>query len=244
MARSNGRCRGAIASKGEVGPTSHGPRHRKVQLLVIDDHRIALDAVRTYLLRHADFAVGTLLNHQLKSPRKLRRAAPDVVMVNMRVQNPDSTTVVRMLQHALPGAKVIGFGNVKSRELVVSMVRAGACGFVSESSSLRQLFRVIRSVSRGDDVWCPSISKIIIEEFRNKSARPVTADRILRLRECERRLLRSIADGHTNKEMAAILGLSIRTVEKYREILMRKLQIKNTAGLTKFAIRAGLSSLE
>jgi two-component system, NarL family, response regulator NreC len=217
---------------------------KKIQLLIVDDHRIALDAFQAYVSKQPDFKVKTLLNGEIRAPRKLRKTAPDVVIINMRMRNPDGMTAAKLLLTAVPGAKVIGFGDLENRESVLSMLRAGARGFVSQASSLAQLFRAVRCVRRGNDFLCPAISRLIVEEFTRNRPSPRRAAEHFDLTESERQLVGLIADGRSNKEMAADLSISVRTIEKYRETLMAKLHIRSVAGLTKFAIRHGMASLD
>jgi two-component system, NarL family, response regulator NreC len=217
---------------------------RMIQLVLVDDHRITLDAFRLYISTQRDFEVRTFLNEEFETIQKLKRNVPDVVLVNMRMRNPSGPAATRLLLSTVPQVKVIGFGNLDDRDSILSMLRVGVCGFVSQRSSLSELSEAVRTVTRGGSFMSSSVSKLLVEEFTKNKARPTKADTTLKLTDCEERILTLIADGRSNKEMAAAMAICVRTVEKYREHLMAKLQIKTVAGLTKFAIRKGLSTLD
>jgi DNA-binding NarL/FixJ family response regulator len=118
-------------------------------------------------------------------------------------------------------------------------VRAGARGYLRKDTEPAELRRAIRAVARGEAFFSPSVARHLSAAIQGDTAQG-PADRLAALTPREREVLRGIADGRTNKEIAAALGLSSRTVESYRESLMRKLEIKSVAGLTRFAIELGL----
>ena len=163
-------------------------------------------------------------------------------MMNMRMLQVDAAAATKRLLDSLPKTKVIGFSGLEDRKAILSMIRAGARGYLLKGCSSRELFRAVEMVNRGAAFFSAPVSKMIEDDYLQTFATP-EQNKTSELKECERKILTMIADGMSNKEIASALTMSVRTIEKYREILMAKLQIRSIAGLTKFAIRNGISRL-
>lgn len=216
---------------------------RPSRLLLVNDHTISLAALRLYLQRWTRCRVITLRLDRIEAIRKAKVAGPDVVLLDMRMLRFDGASVTKLLLDSAPDSKVIAFNGAEDHRTLLAMLRAGARGYVTHACSSLELLRAVDTVRRGEFFFSPSVLRMIAHDFTLGKSEVGREDE-RELTERERKILAFIADGLCNKEMASALGLSVRTVEKYRESLMAKLQIKTVSGLTKFAIRNGIATLD
>jgi DNA-binding NarL/FixJ family response regulator len=215
----------------------------KIKLLLVDDHEIALEALKLYFSIRSNFDVTAIAADRLDAIQNAKTKAPDVVMMNMRMPQVDAAAATKRLLERLPKTKVIGFSGLEDRKVILSMIRAGARGYLLKGCTSRELFRAVEAVNSGVAFFSAPISKMIEDDYLQNFSTP-QQNGTCELKECERKILTMIADGLSNKEIANTLTMSVRTIEKYRETLMAKLQIKSIAGLTKFAIRNGMARLD
>ena len=220
----------------------HGGKKR-LKLLLVDDHEITLESLKLYFSTRSNFEVIAMIFESLSEVSKAKRTLADVVIMNMRMLLVDPAIATKLLLETLPEAKVIGFSGLEDRRAILSMIQAGARGYLLKGCSPIELFQAVETVSTGAPFFSAAVSKIIQDDYIRSHAAPNNA-KTLELKDCERKVLTRIADGLSNKEIADALVMSVRTIEKYRESLMAKLQIKSVAGLTKFAVRTGISSLD
>ncbi len=219
------------------------PARRRVEVWLVDDHVIPIEALRNVFKSRARFHVRWLVLDRADALRNAPTGSPDVIIMNTRMGYLDGAQATRLLLAAYPQARLIGFCGTEERNAVLAVIRAGARGYLFQARSCRELFQAVETVSRGDVFFSAPISRMIEEDyFQGGAAAEPTG--VTRLTSCERKVLTLVAAGMSNKEMADALALSVRTVEKHRESVTGKLQIKSVAGLTKFAIRHGLASLE
>ena len=129
-------------------------------------------------------------------------------------------------------------------EYVREAIRAGAQGYLRKDTSPVQLREAIRAVARGEEFFSPAVARRLVDAVRGDAERNEQAERLEILTPREREVLAGIVNGDTNKEIAAALGISIRTVETHRESIMRKLNIRSVAGLTRFAVSCGMITPE
>lgn len=216
---------------------------RAPRLLLVDDHEIGLAALKLYFARRTTFKVITLSLRRLESIQQAKAPRPDLALVNVRMPHFDGPSVTKFLLETAPASKVIGFNGSEDRESVLAMLRAGARGYIVSACGSAELFRALEAVQRGDLFFSPSILRMIADDYALGQA-PLGAVATGGLSERDRKIVAFIADGLCNKEIASALSMSVRTIEKYRETLMSKLQIKTISGLTKYAIRHGITTLE
>lgn len=224
---------------------------QSLTLWLVGEHPLILEALKLYFGARRRYRVVPCvldLNHiethqvrGLKGQRTRRGSTPDVAIVDA-ARTLFGMRATQYLLETFPETKVIGLTAPDDRSTVLNLIRAGAHGCLIKACSPAELFRSIDTVLRGDSYFSADISKMIQREFVNDQAS--VQQRICNgLNSSEQRLLEFIADGMSNKQMAGELNISVRTIEKYRESLMAKLGIHTVAGLTKFAVRQGISRL-
>jgi len=214
---------------------------KKIKLLLVDDHPIVLDGIKSHLCAQPDFeVVGDAANGQ-EALRKAKLTLPDVVLMDISMPHMNGLEAMTNLRKQVPNAKILVLTMHDSREYIAQVVRSGARGYLLKDSAPAELVGAIKAVHGGEVYFSPSVSKVLIEEMAD--GRKPSGPEQQPLTDREREVLSLIAEGLLNKQIADRLGIGVRTIETHRERIMRKLDIHNAAGLTKFAIARGLVSV-
>ncbi len=214
-------------------------RQGKIKLLLVDDHALVREGIRSSLLRHPSIKiVGEAVNGR-EALRKAKRLEPDVILMDVNMPEMSGLEATPLLRQTCPSTKVIALTVHDNKEYVFQMLRTGANGYILKDTSPEELVRAIEAVVRKGAFFSPRISQMILEEA--VQAPPTNGrDRRSLLSHRENDVLRSISQGYTSKEIATLLKLSVRTVETYRVRLKRKLNARNTAELLSLARRKQL----
>ena len=171
---------------------------------------------------------------------------PDVVIMDISMPKVNGIEAVRQIRRISPATKVLVLTIHESEEYVHQMVVAGARGYVLKDAGKQELLAAVRAVHMGERFFSPGVSRLIVEDFVKRShvAQPVPLSSATSLTDREAEVLRHIAQGLTNGEIAEKMFLSIRTIGTHRNNLMHKLNIHNTAGLVRYAIENGIVTTE
>jgi DNA-binding NarL/FixJ family response regulator len=210
-----------------------------IRVLVADDHMIVRTGIRHVLESEAGFeVVGEAANgsEALSLAAKLR---PDVVVLDISMPGESGLQLAAQLRDSSAEPRVLILSMHDNAEYVLESVRAGANGYLLKDTAATELRSAIRAVCRGESYFSPPIAGRLRDALRGEHLTPAGNLDLLTGR--ERDVLLGIVRGRTNKEIAAELGISHRTVETHRESLMRKLQIRTVAELTRFALEAGIT---
>jgi two-component system nitrate/nitrite response regulator NarL len=216
---------------------------KKIRLLLVDDHPIVLDGIKSHLCAQPDFeVVGDATNGQ-DALRKAKLTLPDVVLMDISMPHMNGIEAMMNLRKQVPNAKVLILTMHDSKEYIAQVVRSGARGYLLKDSAPAELVGAIKAVHAGEVYFSPSVSKVLIEEMTDGNTRSLDAPVPPPLTDREREVLSLIAEGLLNKQIADRLGIGVRTIETHRERIMRKLDIHTVAGLTKYAIARGMTSM-
>jgi two-component system NarL family response regulator len=223
-----------------LAPTPASGGQSKLRVLLADDHRMFQQALR--ILLEADPGIEVVA--QVCDGGEVLRVAgltlPDVICMDIGMPRLNGIEATRRLVAARRGVKVIGLSAHVDRRFVMDMLDAGAAGYVAKSSAGEELLRAIRSVARNQSYLCSQVSAEVVDALRNKA--PGSISPSARLTSREREVLQLLAEGNTSADIAERLHLATSTVEVHRRNIMRKLDLHGVAGLTKYAIREGLTS--
>jgi DNA-binding NarL/FixJ family response regulator len=213
----------------------------KITILLAEDHAIVREGFRKILEGEDDFKVVGETQDGREAVVLAKKLRPNVVLMDIAMPLLNGLEATRQLLKVLPAAKVLMLSAHDGDAYVTQAIEAGAVGFLLKQSSAREVDRAIRDVHSGKSFFSPSISKRLNYLHPQSLGRTGAFNRKnpqLTSRETE--VLQLIAEGKTNKQTAAELGIVIKTVERHREHLMDKLAIHDTAGLTRYAISAGI----
>lgn len=212
-----------------------------IEVLLADDHTMLRDGVYALLDAHPDIRVVAAVGNGSDAVREALRLAPKVVIMDISMPVMSGIEATLALAKKAPEIRVLILSMHASPEMVQQALRAGARGYVTKQSAVEELIKAVRAVAAGKRYVSQRLAEALRRSHQGSGPGPSPVDR---LTSTEHHILRLVAEGNTNSEVAAILGLSPRTVETYRQRLMRKLEIEDLPSLVKFAIRHGIVSLD
>lgn len=217
---------------------------RRIKILLVDDHPIVLDGIKTHLDAQPEFTVVADAGNGQDAIRKARLTRPDIILMDITMPHMNGLEALLRLRRHVPEAKVLILTMHDNKEYIAQIIRGGARGYVLKDSSPAELVRAIKTVHTGGVFFSPTVSQVLVEEMADGGTRISDMPPPPELTDREREVLVLIAEGHINKEIADRLGIGVRTIETHRERIMRKLDIHTVAGLTKFAIAQGMTKLQ
>jgi DNA-binding NarL/FixJ family response regulator len=209
-------------------------------LLLAEDHAVVREGLKAFLRTVEDFKVvgeATTGREAVELAMKLR---PAVIVMDVAMPRLNGAEATRQILLDNPAAKVLALSARSDDEYVARMMAAGAMGFVEKQSSGQVLLRAIREVGAGKTYFSPAITRRLLEIGRRAREQGTVSGRLQpALTPREEEVLQLVAEGEPNKQIAAELGISVKTVDKHRQQMMNKLGIHDTAGLTRYAISSG-----
>ena len=212
-----------------------------IKVLLVDDHPIVRKGLSSCLAKHASLQIIGEAADGNEALQKARELAPDLVLMDMDMPRMDGLAVTQVLRKELPQIKVLILSMHRQTDQVLRILQSGALGYVLKEATPEELVQAIEAVHAGQPFYSPEIARVALNQFVHGQGEGPSP---MRLSNREREVLIHIADGLSNKEIASRLGVGVRTVETHRERIMRKLNIRSVARLTKFALAKGLISLE
>jgi DNA-binding NarL/FixJ family response regulator len=211
-----------------------------MKILIVDDHPVLRHGVRQTLARRKDFVVAGECGTGAEALRLATDLAPDVVVLDIHLPDIGGIEAIQRVLEAAPAVKIVVFSGDDDPALVTAALHAGACGYVLKQVFLDELIRAIDSVADGRLFVSPEASAGILQDYRRPSAGEGGPEKPA-LTEREKHLLRLVAAGRRNKEIAEELSLSPNSIETYRARLMKKVGCGGTAELVRYAIREGIA---
>lgn len=211
-------------------------RSGAIRVLVADDHTIVRSGIRHVLESEPDLEVIGEAGSGAEAIALATELRPDVVVLDISMPDQSGLTVTARLRESTK-ARVLILSMHDNPEYVLESVRAGAHGYLLKDTAAADLRTAIRAVCRGESYFTPAVATRLTAAVRQERDGPPALEQLTGR---EREVLLGIALGRTNKEIAAGLGISYRTVETHRESLMRKLNLHTVAELTRFAVGAGM----
>jgi DNA-binding NarL/FixJ family response regulator len=214
---------------------------KPITILLAEDHMVVRQGLRALLNAERDLAIVAEAETGREAVELTRKLRPQVVVMDIALPVLNGVEATRQILKTVPATRVLILSAHADDAYVEQVTAAGAAGYLLKQSSLAALAQAIREVQAGKRVFSPSISKRIQtpgEGIRRRKAS--LGKELTQLTSREVEVLQLVAEGETNKGIAAGLGISVKTVEKHRHQIMEKLQIRHTAGLTRYALAAGL----
>jgi len=205
-----------------------------VRVLLADDHEIVRQGLRILLEREGFQVVGEASNGH-EAVKLCEANHPEVAILDLSMPILNGVDAAREIMKSNPRTKVVLLTMHTEDHLILESLRAGVIGYVLKTRAASELVQALRAVCRGEMFLTQSISRTIVQAFLHNAPAP---DNLISDR--ERQVLQLVAEGKTTKEIASLLGISVKTAESQRSNLMDKLNIHDTAGLVRYAIRIGL----
>jgi DNA-binding NarL/FixJ family response regulator len=205
-----------------------------IRILLADDHNVVRKGLRGILEECDDWVVCGEASNGREAVRLALELAPDIVVLDLTMPELNGLEATRLIKKSLPQAEILIFTMHETEEMILSAFEAGARGFVLKSEDELKLVEAIRVISRHKTFFTTAASEALLDNL----LRPSLRDSVLTDR--EREVVQMLAEGKSNKEVAAALDISVKTVETHRAAIMRKLELDSIADLVRYAIRNGL----
>ena len=215
-----------------------------IRVMIVDDHPLVREGIRSIVAGEEGFEIVAEAGSGEEAVEVAGQLRPDVVILDLSMPGEGGLSAVARLREVAPTARSLVLSVHDHPEYVLEAVRAGAQGYIRKDTSPAELRQAIRTVHRGEAFFSSPVARQLSAAVRQETLRGEQGEKLERLTDRERQVLAGIAAGSTSKIIAQQLGLSPRTVEAYRENLMRKLAIRTVAVLTRFALDNGLLSPE
>lgn len=213
----------------------------KVNVLVADDHKIFRDGIRALLREARNISVVATAGDGEEVLEKLKKIKPDIVLMDINMPGCNGIEATRIIKAKYPAIKILALTMHEEDRYIVDMMDAGASGYILKNTGAEELVSAIRAVSVGDSCLSKEVSdKLLTYIVRSNGSAPKKYSNGVSLTEREKEVLKLIAEEQSNREIAARLFISLRTVDTHRRNLLQKLKLKNTASLVKYAIKNGL----
>lgn len=214
---------------------------QKITVLLADDHTVVRQGLRALLVVEGDIEIVGEAETGRQAVLMAKKLLPDVVVMDIAMPLLNGLEATRQITKQLPDTKVLVLSSYSDDEYVQQLTEAGAAGYLVKQTAANDLLKAIREARKGNAFFSPAIAKRLRDQCREAfvSGQPVRK-RTDYLTSRESEVLQLIAEGQANKQIAAELSISIKTVEKHRQQVMNKLNIHDVAGLTRHAIAKGI----
>jgi len=216
----------------------------KVRIVIAEDHTILREGLRSLLSSSPNFEIIGEAGDGREAVRQVRKFKPELILTDLSMPRMNGMEVIKEIKRESPATKILVLTVHRAEEYILATFRAGADGYLLKDSTHSELLMAVKKVLSGTHYISPEISEKVIEGYieGKKSLKSRTSWETLTQR--EREILKLIAEGYRNKEIAEDLCISVKTVEKHRANLMEKLDLHSIQALTTFAIEKGLVSRE
>jgi DNA-binding NarL/FixJ family response regulator len=215
----------------------------KNRVLIADDHEMIRAGLSSILERQKDIEVVGEAANGAEAVELAEKLKPDAVIMDISMPLLNGVEATRQIVAKAPDVKVIALSMHSDQSMVGEMLKAGASGYLLKNSASEELSVAVRAVCRGETYLSSKVTRVVVSTYVGKYGERVTSA-FSALTSKQREVLQLLAEGKSNKEVASCLSISAKTVETHRAQIMEKLQIRTIAGLTKYAIREGLTSIE
>ena len=211
----------------------------KIRILIVDDHALLRDGIRALIDLTDDVEVVGEASEGKEAIKEAQELIPDVVVMDIAIPGMDGLEATRRIKKKNPKMQILILTQHNNKEYVLSAIKAGAAGYVPKRALGSELLSAIRAVHKGDSFLYPSAAAALIQDYRQQAE----VEPYDRLTSREREILTLIAEGHTSRQIADMLYISLKTVQGHRTKIMEKLNTHNRAELIKYAVRKGLVSI-
>ncbi|MFQ6058798.1 MAG: response regulator [Anaerolineae bacterium] len=215
----------------------------KIRVLLADDHTILREGIRALLAAQPDIEVVGEASNGREAVAKARELKPDVILMDIAMPLLNGLEATRQIKKEHPEMDVLVLTMHDSEEYVSQILGAGAAGYVVKKAAASDLVSAIHAVYQGGAFLYPSVAKMLVEDYLRRVEAGGGRDSYDELTDREREVLQLIAEGYTNKEIADLLCLSVKTVQTHRAHVMEKLNLHDKGEVIKYAIQKGIIEL-
>jgi DNA-binding NarL/FixJ family response regulator len=208
---------------------------KRIRILLADDHAVVRQGFKMILAEQPDMEIAGEAANGREAVELAEKIKPDVVVMDVAMPELNGIEATRRLAASAPHTRVLALSMHKDSVYVREILRAGARGYLLKDSPAQDMLAAVRAVAGGEGYISPAVSSAVLDDYRKHVTNPIDL-----LTSREREVLQMLAEGKTNKEIAAVLNLSVYTVEAHRGRIMEKLNVHSINELVRFAVRNGL----
>jgi DNA-binding NarL/FixJ family response regulator len=212
----------------------------RVKILLADDHPLVRRGIGSSLARQPNLEVIGEASDGREALAKIKQLLPDMVLLDIDMPHMSGLALASLLRKELPQIRILVLSMHRHPEYVLRILQSGAHGYVLKDSPIEEVVHAITTINAGQSYFHPEIARVALSHMTGGNGSGSDLDK---LTQREREVLIRIAEGCSNKEIAQVLDVGVRTVETHRERIMRKLNLHSIAALTRFAIAKGLTTL-
>ena len=212
----------------------------KIKILIVEDNQLFREGLKSLLASNTDYELIAEANDGLEALRQVRKKQPDFILLDLSMPRLSGISVIKEIKSIYPDIKILALTIHESDEFVLQSFDAGANGYCVKDSSRHELQTAIRTVLEGKTYISPQVTDQVMEgylESSRKLKKKTDWDTITRR---EREILKLVAEGYKNRQIAELLHISLKTVEKHRANIMKKLDLHSASELTAYAIEKNL----
>lgn len=213
-------------------------------LILADDHAIMREGLKSLFQKEMDIDVVAETGNGLDTIKKASELRPHVIVMDVAMPDMNGIEATRRIIDNHHHIKIIALSAHANKQFIREMLKAGASAYVLKNRAYEELVTAVREVMKGKKYLSPDIARGVIDDYIELSSEISDNPAFVTLTTREREVLQQIAEGHSTKEIAGCLGVSVKTVETHRANVMEKLDLHSVAELTKYAIREGVTSVD
>lgn len=213
-----------------------------LSIVIADDHDIIREGIKNILRGHPDYKIVDEAKDGEEVSEKVQKHKPDILLLDISMPKISGLDVIEQIHYISPKTKILIITVHKAHIYIMKAIQAGVKGYLQKENAGKELLPALAKVASGEVYLTSSVSSYLMERVLQKSAEEKTKDTLLTSREQE--ILRLVAEGKTAKEIARNLFISARTVENYKNAILKKLNLHRTSDLIKYAIKHKIVELE
>jgi len=217
---------------------------RAQKIVIVEDHNLFREGLKSLLSTHGDFEIVGEARDGLEAIRCITKQQPDLVLLDLSIPKMDGISVIRRIKSQYPNIKIMVLTIHSADEFVLDAFKAGAEGYCLKDACRSELLLAAASVLEGKRYISPTVSHNVVEGYLSERKKMKPKSDFDTLSQRERDVLKLLAEGYQNKEIASLLYISVKTVEKHRANMMTKLGLHNVSLLTAYAKEHGLVTKE
>jgi len=213
-----------------------------IRILLADDHKLLRQGLHALIEEQPYMTVIAEAEDGRTTVQLAAKLRPDIIVMDISMPGMNGMEATRQILSNDPGVKVLALSMHTDKRFIVEMLSAGASGYLLKDCAFEELIHALHALANQRTYLSPKISDVVVKDYACRNSKSASSSQAV-LSPREREVLQLIAEGNSSREIASILHVGMKTVQTYRDQIMKKLDIHTIAELTKFAVREGLTSL-